>query len=175
MYSESNSIPNDLIEEKLIDECYPGGMNYDELKEIVSKYKDEGSMLLMDDMLSYFNESFARIFYELSHHQSCTTVLLTQQLFVQNKTYKTLALNMQALFLMRNPRDSSSIIHLSKQVSPYRPGWLAAAYLKATKTPYSYLFLSFHQKSNDITRVLTRILPNEPKPIIVFIPNDEIK
>ena len=69
----------------------------------------------------------------------------------------------------------SKSLHSLFQVSPYKTKWLANAYIKATKTPYSYLFMSFHQKSNDVTRVLARILPNEAKPIVVFIADDEIE
>lgn len=177
MYSEKSSLPEDLVQEGLIDECYQGGMSYEDIREIVFKHRETpgGSLLLFDDTLSYFNDSFARIFFELSHHGKCTPILLTQQLFHQNKAYRCMSLNMQSLFLMRNPRDSSCIIHLSKQYTPYRPGWLAAAYSKATRTPYSYLFMSFHQKSSDVTRVLARILPNEPKPIVVFIQSNDLK
>ena len=102
--------------------------------------------------------------------RNCTPVLLTQNLFHQNKAYRCLALNMQSLFLMRNPRDSSAIIHLSKQICPYQPGWLAAVYSKTSKSTFGYLFMSFHQKTPDLCRYMTRILPLDAKPSSVFIP-----
>ena len=176
MYSEKNSLTEDLIKisenDDLIVEFIQGYPGYEKLREIVVKYQPIGSILVMDDSLAYFTDEFARIFFELSHHQNCTPILLTQSLFHQTKSYRTLALNTHNLWLMRNLRDRSQIISLSKQVSPYSPSWIISSYLQATNTPYSYLKFSFHQTTNPITQITARLLPFEPKPIICFVKND---
>lgn len=169
-YSEESSLPQDLIDAGLIDQYHKGFESYDQLRALVMTYSHtQGCMVFFDDGLSYFQNSFSKIFYELAHHCRASCFLLSQQLFHQNRYYRTLALNTQNLWLMKNPRDMSLIIHLGKQVSPYEPGWLVQAYIHATKTPYSYLYFSFHQETNDLAKVMTRLLPEEKKPIITFL------
>ena len=70
MYSERSSIPKELIEENLIDQCFHGGISYEELRDVVMKYKENGgsTLVIFDDSLSYFNNDFSKVFYELSHH-----------------------------------------------------------------------------------------------------------
>ena len=171
LYSEQSSLPNQLIQDGLIHHYQQGYESYEQLRSLVLRYSSAGVMLFLDDGASYFHQDFAKIFREMSHHLSCTVFLITQQLFVQNKHYRSLTLNCQNLFLMKNPRDSSFIHHLERQYSPYQLGWLVKAYLRATRKPHSYLYFSFHQKTSDVTRVLSRLLPDEPKPVIVYIKN----
>ena len=169
-YSEDAALPQDLIDSGLINDFHRGFESFDHLRSLVMTYSHgQGSLVFFDDGLSYFHDSFSRIFYELSHHHRASCILISQQLFLQNKSYRTLAVNTQNMWLMRNPRDMSLIIHLAKQVSPYRPGYIIESYLKATTTPYSYLYFSFHQETSDVAKVMTRILPEEKKPVITFL------
>ena len=71
---------------------------------------------------------------------------------------------------MKNVRDSSQILNLAKQYSPYRPNYVIESYRRATRSPFSYLCFDFRNDSPDILRLRTNLLPKEYPPLI-FIEN----
>lgn len=60
---------------------------------------------------------------------------------------------------MKSPRDSYTLQHLNKLCYPGQSKFLTDAFSKATKLPYSYLFLDWHVNTPDEYRIRSSIFP----------------
>ena len=168
MYSEMEM--SGLIDE-LIDvrSKFPSVGN---IEQMVEKYKNEGCILIFDDLMTNLTEDFVDIFCNLSHHGNLNIILIVQNLFCKNPVFRTLSINSQYMVLMKNERDKRQISTLASQISPNNSAYLIQAYEKATRHPYSYLIVDYHQETPNLIRVRDKIFPNE-FPTTVYIENTE--
>ena len=117
---------------------------------------------ICSDLLKAIQNTFT----ELSHHMKVTCLLLSQNLFFQDRIYRNLSLNSHILIIFKSPRDLTQISTLARQISP-SPLFIVQSFLDATKNGHGYLLLDFRQKTPDIIRYRTNILPTE-MPIVVY-------
>ena len=75
--------------------------------------------------------------------------------------FSVLSENMHYLFLFKSPRNSSKVIHLAKQVSPYDNKFIVRSYKEATQHQFTYLLFDFHQKTPEKIRLRSKIFPSE--------------
>ena len=149
---ENEGLLHELIN---VNEHFP---SLDEIIEMVHKYKDNGgSLLIFDDTMTDINEDFEQLFCNSSHHENASIIFLTQNLFYQNKTFRTMSLNTHYLVLMKNDRDKQQIGILAKQFSPGNNSFITQAYADATKKPYSYLLLDFRPDTEQKLRLRSNI------------------
>ena len=99
------------------------------------------------------------LFTKQSHHRNISVMFISQNLFNQGKGNRTISLNCHYMVLFKNPRDSSQIIHLAKQMYPGKPGFLKGIFQDATNEPYGYLFIDLKQNTPDHFRLRTQIFP----------------
>ena len=169
IYSIHQKIYDDMFAMRVITKMIEGYTSYDELKELVMSYKyDGGSVLIFDDQLSEINDDMMKIFHELSHHGQCSCFFLSQNLFFADRRFRSISLNSHYLFVLKNVRDRSQILHLAKQYSPYKPKFVIESFQEAMRNPFGYLLFDFRQDTSDVIRLRTNILPQE-QPAIVFI------
>ena len=170
-YSEPQEIYNNMEYEGVVDKLIMGTPTSEKLKQLVSPYKKKGgTVCIFDDALKDITDDMEYIFTTLTHHLNMSVFFLTQSLFFQNKSYRTMTLNAHYLFVMKSPRDSSQISHLAKQVSPYKTKFVIDSYQNATRRPYTYLLIDLHQRTPDYLRYLSNIVPSEwPMEIYVRI------
>lgn len=128
-----------------------------------------GTIIILDDLLAELSSEFQTLFTVDSHHFSASVVMISQKLHYQNEIYRTIALNCEYSFLMKNPRNSS-IKHLASQIAPYNINFPVESYLRATKHPYSYLLYDASQDAPDVTRLRSHIFPFE-FPMKVYVKN----
>ena len=111
-------------------------------------------LLIFDDLLcdivSRKDDLMQKLFTVYSNHQKLSVIMLSQTVF-QTGDYKfnVLRENVHYLFLFKNPRNSSKIIHLAKQVSPNDNKFIVRSYREATSQEfhiYCLNFISVHQK-----------------------------
>ena len=153
---EQQGLVNELIN---VDE---NPISLDEIQLMVNKYKNNGgSLLIFDDSMSDLNENFENLFCNLGHHENTSVIFLTQNLFFQNKIFRTMSLNTHYLVLMKNNRDKLQISTLAKQFSPHNNAYLTKAYSDATLRPYSYLILDFRSDTPSKIKVRSRIFQNQ--------------
>ena len=57
---------------------------------------------------------------EESHHSDTSVIYLVQNLFSKNKESRTISLNAQYMIVFKNPRDSSQLANLARQMYPGR-------------------------------------------------------
>jgi hypothetical protein len=127
--------------------------------EVIQPY----DLVVLDDLMLEASKSVevTAIFTRAVHHLPCFLLMLSQNLFLQSKEARTRHLNTHYLVLFKNPRDSSAISHLARQMFPGHPKFLPAVYADATQKPHSYLFMDLRQETPDEMRIRTNVLPHE--------------
>ena len=132
----------------------------DELLNLTSGNKH--SMLICDDMLTELcaNSFILSLFTRLSHHLNISTILLLQSHSIPNKFSSILNRNCHYTILMRSPRDAHAIRAIGCQLNDYKN--LQAAYKDATGiSPFTYLLIDCHPKSDVKIRYKSLILPTD--------------
>lgn len=158
IYSEM--IDNELVHEKV--EISDETLDYEYIHLLVNPYKSSnGSLIIFDDSMSDISNDFTQIFTNLSHHQNCSVIYITQNLFHKDSNYRTMSLNAHYLFLMKNDRDKQQINSLARQVCPGNSTYVVESFIRATKSPYSYLLMDFRPQSPDILKLRSHIFPHQ--------------
>lgn len=174
IYKYQQPIYQKMKEEKLVNEFIQindSRFNYDKLVEKVSPFKDgDGSMIIFDDTLTDLPDNFEQIFTNLSHHMNCSVFYLTQNLFYQNKSFRTLSLNAHYIFVMRSKRNLNQMKFLAQQTCPGNVKFITDSYTDATHNPFTFLCFDFSPDSPDILRLRANIFP-EDFPYTIYLEN----
>ena len=75
--------------------------------------------------------------------------------------FSVLSEHVHYLFIFKSPRNSSKIIHLTKQVSPYDNKFIVRSNREATSSDFTYLPFDFHQKTPEKIRLRSKIFPSQ--------------
>jgi hypothetical protein len=121
-------------------------------------------LLILDDLQQDFtsNPLSEKLYVELSHHFYLSVLSSCHNLYRHGKFQRMITINTQMFVLFNSPLNSSSLIHLAKQIYPHNPQILLQAYRDATSTKYGYLIIDVHpQITHSKTRLRTRIFPSE--------------
>jgi hypothetical protein len=141
----------------------------DDIEIMVSPYRDiGGSMIIFDDCMSDINTDFENLFCNLSHHMNCSIIFLTQNLFYNDKVFRTMSRNTQYTVIMKNDRDKLQFSILGKQYSPGNHNFIPQVLKEATKNPYGYILLDFSPETAPTVRVLSHLFPHE-FPVQVYL------
>ena len=128
------------------------------LPDIDSFNPELRNLVVIDDLMNDVNQSISELFTKASHHKNISVIYIVQNLFHQGKEHRTISLNSHYMVLFKNPRDSSQIIHLARQMYPQDPKFLESVYLDAVSPPYGYLFIDLKQDTQEQLRLRTNIL-----------------
>ena len=112
-----------------------------------------GTLIVIDDFMNQLTNDIADLFTVTSHANNISVILLTQNIFAKPPVFRTISLNARYITVFKNPRDSSQIANLARQVAPNNSKYVVDAYKEATKEPYSYMLFDFHQSTPDMIRV----------------------
>ena len=151
--------------------CYgeyqPWMLNYPEIEfieglpEDIQFDKTKVNLLIIDDLMHETNEFVSKLFTKGSHHRNLSVLLLTQNLFHQNKYSRSISLNAHYMVIFKNVRDASQITSLAKQMYPGNVAYLRESYRDATSKPYGYLLIDLKPDTSDLLRMRTNIFPGE--------------
>lgn len=121
------------------------------------------NIVIIDDLQreATNDKGIEEFFTKRSHHEEITVILIVQNIFTRGKSMRDISLNSRFIYLTKNPRDSSQIVSLARQIYPARPKFLVDAYLDAVKSPYSYIRIDMSQETPNHLRVATRLFPDE--------------
>lgn len=128
------------------------------------------ALVIIDDAMTkgIVDSSINNIYTRLSHHQNASVILISQNLFIDNKNYRSISNNSMYLVLMKNPRNIAIISSLARQICPGQSKELVHVYKHATKKSYSYLMIDNHQISNDKIRIRSNIFFEE-EPMKIWV------
>ena len=164
-YKFNQSIYNEMISNELVHEkveISDETLDYEYIHLLVNPYKSSnGSLIIFDDSMSDISNDFTQIFTNLSHHQNCSVIYITQNLFHKDSNYRTMSLNAHYLFLMKNDRDKQQINNLARQVCPGNSTYVVESFIQATKSPYSFFFFFFRPQSPNILKLRSHIFPHQ--------------
>ena len=105
--------------------------------------------------------AWTNLFTKKSHHSDTSVIYLVQNLFSKNKESRTISLNAQYMIVFKNPRDSSQLANLARQMYPGRGAFVQEAFADATASPYGYLLIDLKQNTPDDMRLRTSVLPDD--------------
>lgn len=121
-----------------------------------------GTLLIFDDlMMSSFSKEITEIFTILSHHNNISIILVLHNLFHQSKFSRNITLNTQYIVYFRNPRDLSSISHLTRQLLPSNSKNLQNLFNEVVSKPFSYIIIDLVQDTPEIFKYRTDIFSQE--------------
>ena len=133
-------------------------------EEIKSFADGNHNMIILDDLMTKVQKSdeILDMFILDSHHLNISVIYMVQNIFHQGKYCRTIALNTQYMVLFKNPRDSSQIKNLARQIYPMYPHALTEAYIDATSgVQYGYLFIDLTQQCKEELRMRAHITPDQ--------------
>ena len=120
------------------------------------------NLLIIDDLMHEMNEIMAKLFMKGSHHRNTSVLLLmTQNIFHQNKHSRMVSLNAHYMVLFKNVRDATQITNLAKQMYLGNVKYLTSSYDDATNKHYGYLLIDLKHDTSDLVRLRTDIFPGE--------------
>jgi len=126
-------------------------------------------LVVLDDMMHEISKNakkLAPLFTKISHHTNSCIIFITQNVFMQNKEFRTASVNTQHLIIMKNPRDVQQISTIQtqmfgKKTDQYSGSFLSDIYKFATKKPHSYILAMTDQYTPNELRVRSHIFPGE--------------
>jgi hypothetical protein len=113
------------------------------------------------------------IFTKYSHHRNTSVVFLVQNLFPKNRFARTISLNAQYIFLLKNVRDTNQVAVLFRQMFSHKWKYASEAYKDSISRPFGYLLVDLKPQTNDLARLRTNIFPGEQT--FVYIPKTDFK
>ena len=119
------------------------------------------NVFVIDDLMHETDETIAKLFTKGSHHKNISVILLTQNMFHQNKHARSISLNAHYMIIFKNVRDASQITNLAKQMYPGKIKYLKDSYADATSKPYGYLMIDMKPDTSELLRLRTDIFPGE--------------
>ena len=124
-------------------------------EETFAEFSD--SLVILDDMIdSVVNDSsMMKVFTERSHHQNISVIFMTQNIFHQGKTARTISLNTQYMVLFENARDRQQIKTLAKQMYPDKWMSFMDRFKKETAKPYGRMIVDLRPGIAEKDRFLT--------------------
>lgn len=112
----------------------------EEIMQLASPFtKIGGSFVVIDDFGQKITLDTVELFTRISHHSNVVIMLLQQNLFSQINGFRDISLSSTYTVLYKNPRDSSQITALAKQIAPGNTRYVVDIFREATKKPHSYL------------------------------------
>lgn len=119
----------------------------------------DNDLVVIDDLMTEAcsNVKVQELFTKRAHHENISVILIIQNLFAAGKYTRTITQNAQYLAFFKNPRDSSVISTLGRQMYPHNSKFLSLAYKEATKKPFGFLFIDMSQDTPDHLRVRSDI------------------
>jgi hypothetical protein len=121
---------------------------------------------LMNDVLS--DKDMSQLFTQGCHHRHLSVIFISQNLYCQGRSARTIALNTWYLIIFKVVRDMSQLMTLGRQLYPDNSGLLMETFRDVMQTPYSYLVVDLTPHSKDEYRLRTRVFPGEHP--IIYIP-----
>ena len=128
----------------------------------------EHDLIVLDDLMHDVLDSKTAelLFTQGCHHRKLSVVFITQNIYGQGKSARTIALNCWYMVLFKNIRGTSQIQTLERQLFPGKGRVLTSAFEDATTGPFGYLMIDLTPTGRDEYRLRTRLFRGED--IIVY-------
>ena len=130
-----------------------------DIKDIYEQYAGTKLIVLDDLMEEATSRADVAALFTNGRHEDVSVIFLTQNLFHQGKYSRDISLSTDYMVNFKNPRDSSVITNLGKQMGITK--FLQKIYEDATKEAFTHLFLDLRSDTNDALRYRSNVLGDE--------------
>ena len=130
-------------------------------------------ILCIDDLFMQVTQSedAVQLFCVFSHHLNISVIFLAQSLYPPGRFSKTLSLQVQYYFLLRNRRDKRQVITFASQLFPSKSKYMLDAYEKCTeRVDYNYLLIDISPSVDQRYQLRSNIFPGETT--VCYLPLD---
>ena len=131
------------------------------LPDMTSLDPTKVNLLIIDDLMHKMNEVVAKLFTKGSHRRNTSVLLLTQNIFHQNKHSRTISPNAHYMVLFKTVRDELQITNLVKQMYSGNVKYMKSSYEDVTNKHYGYLLIDLKPGISDLLRLRTDIFPDK--------------
>ncbi|GBM23592.1 hypothetical protein AVEN_265993-1 [Araneus ventricosus] len=120
-------------------------------------------LIVIDDLMSELsnNDKLTKLFTKGSHHRNLSIIFIVQNIFHKGKEMRDISLNAHCMFVFKNPRDRSQVMHLGRQLYPNNVNFFREVYEDATSKAYSYLLIDLTPQTEDSLRLRTGLFPGD--------------
>ena len=156
-YGQQESLLNKNSKNFKID-YFQGIPSEDDIKSILP------NIIVLDDLMNELKSDLnvKNLFTKLSHHLNISVIFITQNIFSQDKSMRTISLNSHYICVMKSVRLTQQIGILANQIWPGKGKKIIDIYIKATENNFSYLLFDLHpQQIEDKFRIRNRIFRQE--------------
>jgi len=124
---------------------------------------DRHRMLILDDLQYLIKDSkhIEKLFTAGSHHRSLSVLFVSQNIFQQGTSSRTISLNSFYQILFPSTRDRGQIATLGRQMYWKKSNSFLKIYEDVLHNDYGYLIVDNSPGSNDTYRLRTCIFPGE--------------
>ena len=105
--------------------------------------------------------SVADFFTKGSHHRNLIVIYLVQNVYNNDKSQRTISLNLHYSVVFCNGSDASQFHTMAYQICQNNSKWLIDSFTDATCKPYRYLVLDYHPSTPEDQTIVTNILFEE--------------
>ncbi|GFR23260.1 uncharacterized protein TNCT_687721 [Trichonephila clavata] len=121
---------------------------------------ENGTLLIIDDLMHNLNEKIAELFTVGSHHRNISVILILQNLFPRLNCMRNISLNTMYIILFKNNRDLSQVNCFSRQMYGNKSAFFMDAYKKATSRSFGYLLIDLHPRTPEEYRLRESVFPD---------------
>ena len=119
-------------------------------------------LVVLDDLMEEAsNRSDVAALFTNGRHEDVSVIFLSQNLFHKGKYSRDISLSTDYMVAFKNPRDSSTINNLGRQMGNAK--FLQEAYRDATKDAFSHLFMDLRSDTSDALRYRSNVLDDVQK------------
>ncbi|GBM90950.1 hypothetical protein AVEN_226667-1 [Araneus ventricosus] len=121
------------------------------------------ALIVIDDLMSELsnNDKLTKLFTKGSHHRNLSIIFIVQNIFHKGKEMRNISLNAHYMFVFKNPRDQSQVMHLGRQLYPNNVNFFREVYEDATSKAHSYLLIDLTPQTDDSLRLRTGLFPGD--------------
>ena len=139
---------------------YPGVPIESEIEEFAD---GEHDLIVLDDLMHEVLNSKTKelMFTRGCLHRKLSVVFITQNIYGQGKSARTITLNCWYMVLFKNMGGTSQIQTLGRQLFPGKSPLLTEAFDDATKEPFGYLLNDLTPRGKNEYRLMTQVFRDE--------------
>lgn len=128
-------------------------------------------LIIIDDMQNQsFSSNDVIEGFQRSRHNNVSIIILSQNLFPRALRSRDISLNCSYIILLFNPRDSSSVIPLSRQIDPRNPSFMSKVFFTHVDSAFKYLVVDLNNVCHSSLRFRSSLF--DPK-VEVFMSEDQ--
>ena len=159
--------------------------NFDAFEKVISPYKTEGVLLIIDDGLSQLESYLPTVFEEFTSKNNTSVIFVSQSTFLDSSNFRRLSENTHYIICLRNKRNPSKIRSLAIQSDPCNYQYIINSYIDAVKPKplvkldeenddkpnfaYGYFIFDYSLTSPEVLNYRSSIFPNEKEPVTLYV------